>query len=55
MTYESVMSHSSHLDFLKRAKKIGYKTYLYFIGVESTNISKDRVKEREKNGGHGVG
>jgi predicted ABC-type ATPase len=48
MTYESVMSHPSHLDFLKRAKKIGYKTYLYFIGVESTSISKDRVKEREK-------
>lgn len=54
MTYESVMSHHSHLDFLKRAQKAGYRTYLYFIGIESPSISEDRVKEREKNGGHGV-
>ncbi len=39
MTYESVMSHPSHLYFLKQAKKANYKTYLYFIGVESSNIS----------------
>jgi len=54
MTYESVMSHHSHLDFLKRVQKAGYRTYLYFIGIESPSISGDRVKEREKNGGHGV-
>jgi predicted ABC-type ATPase len=54
MTYESVMSHPSHLDFLKQAKEKGYRTYLYFIGVQSPSISEDRVKEREKNGGHGV-
>jgi predicted ABC-type ATPase len=50
MTYESVMSHHSHLDFLKRVQKAGYRTYLYFIGIESPSISGDRVKEREKNG-----
>jgi predicted ABC-type ATPase len=54
MTYESVMSHPSHLAFLKRAKAAGYRTYLYFIGVEDPDINKDRVKEREKSGGHGV-
>ncbi|WP_141698874.1 hypothetical protein [Candidatus Marithrix sp. Canyon 246] len=54
MTYESVMSHSSHLDFLKRAKIAGYRTYLYFIGVEHSDINKERVKNREKLGGHGV-
>lgn len=54
MTYESVMSHPSHLDFLKRAKQAGYRTYLYFIGLDSPRMSEDRVKEREKNGGHGV-
>jgi predicted ABC-type ATPase len=54
MTYESVMSHYSHLEFLQRAKKNGYRTYLYFIGVEDPEISKDRVKNREKIGGHGV-
>lgn len=54
MTYESVMSHHSHLEFLKRAKALSYRTYLYFIGVEDPNINKKRVKEREKFGGHGV-
>jgi len=54
MTYESVMSHPSHLDFLNRAKEANYRTYLYFIGVESPGISKDRVKKREKSGGHSV-
>ncbi|MEK8015222.1 MAG: zeta toxin family protein [Candidatus Parabeggiatoa sp.] len=54
MTYESVMSHPSHLDFLKRAKIAGYRTYLYFVGVENPNINKERVKNREKLGGHGV-
>ncbi|KHD07132.1 hypothetical protein PN36_28040 [Candidatus Thiomargarita nelsonii] len=54
MTYESVMSHYSHLEFLQRAKNIGYRTYLYFIGVEDPDINKERVKNREKIGGHGV-
>ena len=54
MTYESVMSHDSHLEFLQRAKNVGYRTYLYFIGVEDPVINKDRVKNREKLGGHGV-
>jgi predicted ABC-type ATPase len=54
MTYESVMSHPSHLDFLKRAKIAGYRTYLYFVGVEHSDINKERVKNREKLGGHGV-
>ncbi len=54
MTYESVMSHYSHLEFLQRAKKNGYRTYLYFIGVEYPDINKERVKNREKLEGHGV-
>jgi len=54
MTYESVMSHHSHIEFLQRAKKVGYRTYLYFIGVEDPSINKKRVKERERFGGHGV-
>jgi len=54
LSYESVMSHPSHLDFLQRAKATGYKTYLYFIGIEIPDINKERVRSREKLGGHGV-
>lgn len=31
LTYESVMSHPSHLDFIRRAKAAGFRTYLYYI------------------------
>ena len=54
MTYESVMSHHSHLTFLQRAKNLNYRTYLYFIGSEDPDINKDRIKNREKLGGHSV-
>jgi predicted ABC-type ATPase len=54
ISYESVMSHPSHLDFIQRAKTSGYRTYLYFIGIEMPDINKERVRSREKLGGHGV-
>jgi len=54
MSYESVMSHPSHLDFIQRAKASGYRTYLYFVGIEMPEISKERVRNRKKLGGHGV-
>ena len=30
LTYESVMSHESHLDFVDYANKAGFESYLYF-------------------------
>lgn len=54
LTYESVMSHPSHLEFLGLAKKKGYRTYLYFIGVDSADLCEIRVSQRVLRGGHGV-
>lgn len=28
-SYESVMSHPSHLDYIRDANRLGYRTYLY--------------------------
>jgi predicted ABC-type ATPase len=54
MTFETVMSHPSKLDFLRQAKANGYRTYLYFVATKDWGINIDRVKERVKRGGHPV-
>lgn len=53
-SFETVMSHTSKVDFLKLANATGFKTYLYFIATVDPKIHKDRVNERVQKGGHGV-
>ena len=52
--FETVMSHSSKIDELKKAKKIGYKTYLYFVCTDDPEINVSRVANRIEKGGHAV-
>lgn len=54
MTFETVMSHSSKLEFLRQAKANSYRTYLYFVATKDWGINIDRVKERVRKGGHPV-
>lgn len=53
-TYESVMSHESHLETVKRAKSLGYKCYLYYICTSDPELNKARVGQRVMEGGHDV-
>ena len=53
-SFETVFSHESNLDIMKRAVEVGYKVYLYFVSTESPEINKYRVKLRVKQGGHTV-
>lgn len=53
-SFETVMSHSSKIDFIKMAKLNGYKVYLYFVCTEDVAINIGRVKARVKEGGHNV-
>jgi predicted ABC-type ATPase len=53
-SYETVFSHESKLDFLKLAKKNGFKIYLYFICTQDPKINISRVKNRVILGGHDV-
>lgn len=54
MSFESVMSHPSKIEFLEQARKAEYKTYLYFIATNNVLINISRVKARVRKGGHGV-
>ncbi len=42
-SFETVMSHSSKVETLKKAKAAGFKTYLYFISTKSADINVQRV------------
>jgi len=54
-SFETVFSHTSKLDIMRKAADAGYKVYLYFVCTESPEINKYRVKEvRLKEGGHDV-
>ena len=53
-TYESVMSHESHIQFVAGAKKVGYKPYLYYVCTSEVELNKARVEQRVKEGGHTV-
>lgn len=53
-SFETVMSHSSKVDFLQQAKKAGFKIYLYFICTQDPEINIARVHNRVYKGGHNV-
>ncbi|SFT41417.1 Predicted ABC-type ATPase [Algoriphagus locisalis] len=53
-SFETVMSHSTKVDFLKKLKLAGYKTYLYFICTDDPKINVQRVVNRKAMGGHDV-
>ncbi|OUM06985.1 hypothetical protein BW686_13720 [Pseudomonas syringae] len=53
-TFETVMSDRSKVDFIRRAKSLGYRTYLYFVATENPEININRVAIRVGEGGHNV-
>lgn len=53
-TFETVMSHPSKVDFMKRAMDAGFRVYLYYIATSNPNINVSRVKSRVQSGGHSV-
>jgi len=51
---ETVFSHPSKIDALRRAHEAEYRTYLYFIATDSPRINLGRVANRHSQGGHDV-
>ncbi len=43
-SFETVFSHESKVDIIRKAKNEGYKVYLYFISTEDPDINVYRVK-----------
>ena len=53
-SFETVMSHPSHIDHLVTARAAGFDTRLYFVATEDPFINIGRVANRVKHGGHYV-
>jgi predicted ABC-type ATPase len=52
--FETVMSHESKIDILRKAQANGYRTYLYFVFTADPKLNQLRVKHRTQLGGHSV-
>lgn len=53
-TFETVMSSEDKVRFMESAQAAGYRTYLYFVATQSSDININRVASRVKEGGHSV-
>ena len=53
-TFETVLSHPSHIDHLQLARAAGFEVFVYFVATEDPAINLGRVKNRVLHGGHDV-
>lgn len=53
-TFETVMSSPDKVNLLEKARRRGYRTYLYYVATDDPIINVSRVKHRVKSGGHNV-
>ncbi|PAU66673.1 hypothetical protein BZL41_00390 [Pseudomonas sp. PIC25] len=53
-TFETVMSSRDKIDLLKKAKKAGYRVYVYYVATVDPEINVARVAYRVSQGGHDV-
>jgi len=52
--FETVYSHPSKIDFIARAKALGYQVIMVLIHLESTDLNRARIASRVSEGGHRV-
>lgn len=52
--FETVFSHPSKIDFVAKAKSLGYEIILVFIHLETFELNKARIAQRIEEGGHFV-
>lgn len=53
-TQETTLCGRSILRNIERAKQLGYSVEMHYVGLESADIAKQRVKNRVEHGGHGI-
>ena len=51
---ETTLTGKTILKIIDKAKNLGYKIHLYYIGIDNPEIAKERVKNRIARGGHGI-
>lgn len=51
---ETTLCGKSVLTLINKAKTLGYRVVMYYVGVDSIEIAKARVHRRVQEGGHGI-
>lgn len=52
--FETVFSHPSKIDFVAKAKALGYEIVLVYVHLDSAMLNRARVAQRVSAGGHNV-
>lgn len=52
--FETVFSHPSKIDFVAKAKTLGYEIILVFIHLSDASLNQARIAQRVSEGGHYV-
>ena len=52
--FETVFSHKSKIDFIAKAKALGYQVILVYIHLDTLELNEARVHQRISEGGHSV-
>ena len=52
--FETVFSHPSKIDFIAKAKALGYQVILIYMHLDSAGLNEARVAQRVLEGGHSV-
>ncbi len=53
-SFETVMSHISKVEFMRRAKAVGYRVTFFFVATDDPALNVLRVQTRVELGGHDV-
>ena len=51
---ETTLTGKTILKTIDKAKELGYELQLFYVGVSSTEIAKERIKSRVEKGGHHI-
>ncbi|WP_165045754.1 zeta toxin family protein [Adlercreutzia sp. ZJ138] len=54
-THETTLAGRSSVQRIKHAHDLGYRVFLYYVGVESPHIALRRIAHRVEVGGHDIG
>ena len=54
LAFETTLASRFYANWIKGLQKSGYRLTLFFLWLESTELAKERVKERVRLGGHNI-
>lgn len=52
--FETTLSGRTYALFMKKARRIGYKTHIFYLWIPSSDLARARVRYRVLTGGHNI-